>query len=392
MDICNSFDPETLPQYLSKYYSSIFPVNIFTKWLTYGKDFSELFEKREFVFVLTGDVHLRYRSFATPMDFYKELCHISPEKLDIGGVFNYPPKDHKLHSDFSVVEREFVIDIDLTDYDTIRTCCKEANVCDKCWKFAIIAVRVLENALKTHFGFKNFIFLFSGRRGIHCWVSDEIARRMNNSERAAVIGYLNLNKEDITIEGPSFTYGKIHPLFEETIDIVLNMETFNEIMVEQDWLDDNTTFATVNFREPLTSFILKSFEVLEDNRKLKWQFIKNLYHDYHNPDRYVFEKMLKKFILKVIYPKLDVNVSASTNHLLKSPFCVHPKTGKVAVPLNLEELESIKLKDFPTIEKLVGEIQENCPTDENHKNNEMYKTTSLAPYVKIFEDFVNKCT
>ena len=53
---------------------------------------------------------------------------------------------------FAPVERELVFDIDLTDYDDVRTCGKEGHICNACWPLMAVAVEVKRHFLQTHTG------------------------------------------------------------------------------------------------------------------------------------------------------------------------------------------------------------------------------------------------
>ena len=86
--------------------------------------------RREIAFILKDDVHLRYNSFVDGEEFRREVVRKCQQlqKVDIGAVYNRPPREKKLAlGDFYACERELVFDIDLTDYDEIRTCCRYAN-------------------------------------------------------------------------------------------------------------------------------------------------------------------------------------------------------------------------------------------------------------------------
>ena len=53
---------------------------------------------------------------------------------------------------------------------------------------------------------------------------------------------------------------------------------------------------------------------------------------------------------------MDSEVSKHRNHLLKSPFCVHPGTGRVCVPVDPESVENFDPERVPTVDQLLKEL------------------------------------
>merc|ERR1719321_2282561 len=111
---------------------------------------------------LPGDIYLRYQSFETHAQFRAAVLEKQPARIEIGAVYNFAPKLHtqQIGRHFVPVERELIFDIDMDDYDEIRTCCEKAAVCSKCWRFMSCAIEVLGAALREDFGFKHVQFVF----------------------------------------------------------------------------------------------------------------------------------------------------------------------------------------------------------------------------------------
>lgn len=88
--------------------------------------------------------------------------------------------------------REFVVDIDMTDYDSIRTCCSDASICRRCWSFISAAVEVLDYSIREQFGYEHLLWVYSGRRGIHLWISDREAMELTDPQRKAMVDWLTV--------------------------------------------------------------------------------------------------------------------------------------------------------------------------------------------------------
>ena len=100
----------------------------------------------------------------------------------------------------------------------------------------------------------------------------------------------------------------------------------------------------------------------------------------------------KDIILEYTYPQLDVEVSKKQIHLLKSPFVIHPKTGRVCVPIDTKNVERFDPFAVPTVTDLLKEIdewdKEKMEEEGDGEKVQDYEKTSLKPFVEYFKGHV----
>ncbi|XP_030756971.1 DNA primase small subunit-like [Sitophilus oryzae] len=392
---------KTLVDLLQTYYHRLFPSLPLYHWLSYGKAFT--FSKREISFTLPGDVYIRYLSYDTHRDFVDDLYKKVPVKIDIGCIYLTRPKEKNALTKITPESKEIVFDIDMTDYDDIRTCCSGANVCIKCWKWMAIACKIIDTALKEDFGFNHVLWVFSGRRGIHAWISDSSARDYDDNIRLGIVEYLTVVKGGLGTT-KKVQLSQIHPSLKRALAIIdqyfiEDIVKAQDILGTQQRLDNFLKVIDVEIRKPIGDSMgqCKSSEE-------RWQAFEHTFKDLlrkgnvPKDECYLFEE-LKLFYA---YPRLDLNVTKGITHLLKSPFCVHPKTGKICVPFDVKEVDNFDPKNVPTLEQLFNELDaynkkakeleeaamEAKETATNKVKIKDYRKTSLLGPVNVFKEFL----
>ncbi|XP_061076463.1 DNA primase small subunit [Conger conger] len=399
MPECN-YDAASLPDLLPLYYRRLFPFAQYYRWLNYGGVTKNYFQNREFSFTLKDDIYVRYQSFSNQSELEKEMQKMNPYKIDIGAVYSHRPNQHNTvkSGTFQALEKELVFDIDMTDYDDVRSCCSSADICSKCWTLMTIAIRILDRALREDFGFRHCLWVYSGRRGVHCWVCDDSARKLSVAARSAICEYLSLVKggeetlKKVQLSDP------IHPFVKESLAVVEHYFSQyalvgQDILGSKESADKILALVPDEVRKDLAAF----FQTERSPTK-RWDRLQSLVQKRSSKKAAHAEK---EIMLQYCYPRLDVNVSKGVNHLLKSPFSVHPKTGRISVPIDLRDVDKFNPFDVPTISLISEELNQPRTGEEREEGKDGekevgekrkirdYKRTSLAKYIKVFDNFLD---
>ena len=410
------------------FYQRLFPYRHLFQWLNHGPQPCADFANREFAFTLPNDVYARYQAFQTAdlyvklvliisfhltlifSSFRKSLISHIPTRFEIGPVYSTNPRDRKSLRRGAVLKplaKELVLDIDMTDYDSIRTCCTGASICSKCWAWMRVAIKVLDSALREDFGWKHILWVYSGRRGVHAWVCDRSARSLDDRTRTAVATYLECIKggdgkgKKVALRRP------LHPLFERSLKTLRECFQIDILKGQDPWREDDRAAHLLSLLPDNTLVNALSKKWSSDpgrSSTAKWADIDELASDASNTSNTFDPKQLREakqdIVLEYTYPRLDAAVSKHLNHLLKSPFCVHPKSGRICVPISPDEVDSFDPEKVPTVTELLRELgTRKSHTDEDGDQDMVssgerkaaeWERTKLRPYVDYFRGFVGE--
>jgi DNA primase small subunit len=276
-----------------------------------------------------------------------------------------------------------------------------------------MAVKVVDTALREDFGFEHILWVYSGRRGAHAWVCDPRARSLPDDRRRAIAGYLDVVRggsqsgKRVNMKRP------LHPHMSRSLEIL-------KPFFAQTTLVDQDTFASSEQAERLLSLLPD--KTLNDALRKKWD---------SSPDRSSTNKWAdidalaktgksstlnpttlrdakQDIVLEYTYPRLDAEVSKKMIHLLKSPFVIHPGTGRVCVPIDAKKADEFDPLSVPTVTQLLAEIdawdaehssgnagaeagqgESSTPSDsQGSRKLQDYEKTSLKPYIDYFRSFI----
>ncbi len=213
----------------------------------------------------------RNQTFQSVDTFRAAVLVRNPQQIHVAGVY----RGRNVMPD----ARPLVFDIDMDAYKDLRLCgCGVApKACAECWElFGIGPMRIMDAMLRDLFGYQRVRFVFSGRRGFHVWVMDDSARSLSREAREALVASC------------WFSWAPDRGFCLDMVDRVAR-------------------------------------PMLAHQRQLAERLLAR--------SRRTDDQDDASALCRLIWPKLDKDVTTGMNHALRCPYSLHGVTGAVVRPL-----------------------------------------------------------
>lgn len=232
--------------------------------------------------------------------------------------------------------------------------------------------------------------MYSGRRGIHCWISDASALALSDDQRKAIVNYLEVIKGGAKMDKKVDLKRPLHPSMARAKDLL--RPYFQKVVIaDQNCFKHDEQWDTLLRLLPDKEYAAQLKKRFPEGSKAdsdeRWKAVLKPNTNMNSVAVKKYQDAVEDVVIQYTYPRIDTEVSKHLNHLLKSPFCIHPGTGRVCVPLLPEDVEKFVPEEVPTVGQLLVELEELSQGD-NPSATAGWEQTSLRPYVELFNKHV----
>ncbi|MDA9633362.1 hypothetical protein N9S81_00320 [bacterium] len=239
-----------------------------------------------------------------------------------------------------VVGKELVFDLDLQDNPWAAGAKSDMQHNDRFMPLLFASANILQLLLKQVYGFTNFLAVYSGRRGIHLYVLDRRAFALTAEQRQAICESLCLrpHSTDSPFVNTRLWASLSSPELETAVNAAWAAAMGNSEN-ECGMLASKPSVA--HFAELFSKWKPPSGWTSPPVPVHASTVFSRLCSESTLKERIDCLSKLNRFaardvVLAVVWPRLDVQVTASLQHTIKTPFSLHAATGRVAMPVMLD--------------------------------------------------------
>jgi len=351
---------------------------------------------------------------------------INTHVLDLNPInkdFIHPPI-------FTKEEKDIVFDIDASDYDmgisllhffkaygnlqvmntdekklqisdtlqSLRVCsCKsKKTACSLCWYLMGSASIVIKYFMVELFNINNFLWVYSGNRGVHCWIRDNQLISLDENMRKCLIDIMMMNTDENIFNNLTNHYDlfdklfstELYPYFKKMIIsnhilkllepliflFITNYYKLIEQSLKDNWDEIDQKISLLNDENDIYRLNLEKWTNFENfSKNIKWTCNNNIL-----PEPYKF------IVFRLLYPIFDSKVTSQIDHLLKLPFSIHKTTKRLSFPIAFDEIPTLPIDNTDFIKRISIENHYRCKKGECGIDDIMTKSKYLI------NDWLNK--